>query len=133
APNQAPNGVIDTPSAATAITAGQSVSFTGTGSDPDSNTPLNFAWSFVGAAPGTTVEDPGSVVFATAGTYTVTFTVRDSLGLADPTPDSRVITVNPAASGGCTGSPLNARVAASADDAEESASGSVSLSSRHLN
>jgi len=105
APNQAPNGVIDTPSAATAITAGQSVSFTGTGSDPDSNTPLSFAWSFGGGAASTTVEDPGSVVFATAGTYTVTFTVRDSLGLADPTPDSRVITVNATATGNLIGNP----------------------------
>ncbi|HXJ70106.1 MAG TPA: PKD domain-containing protein, partial [Verrucomicrobiae bacterium] len=96
-PNQAPNGTIDTPAVNTTITAGQSVSFTGTGSDPDNNLPLTFAWSFGGGATNSTVEDPGAVVFATAGTYTVTFTVTDAKGLADPTPATRTITVNPAA------------------------------------
>src|SRR6185369_14134501 len=96
-PNQAPNGTIDTPAVNTTITAGQSVSFTGTGSDPDNNLPLTFAWNFGGGATNSTVEDPGAVVFATAGTYTVTFTVSDAKGLADPTPATRTITVNPAA------------------------------------
>jgi len=76
------------------------VSFTGTGSDPDNNTPLTFAWNFGGGATNSTVEDPGAVTFATAGTYTVTFTVKDALGLADPTPDTRTVTVNPHVSGG---------------------------------
>ena len=40
-----------------------------------------------------TVEDPGTVIFNTRGTYTVTFTVKDSLGLADPTPATRTISV----------------------------------------
>ena len=100
--NQAPNGVINTPAAATTITAGQSVDFTGTGSDPDNNLPLSFAWNFGGGAANSTVEDPGNVAFANAGTYTVSFTVRDGLGLADPTPDTRVITVNPPSTGGCS-------------------------------
>src|ERR1041385_2846425 len=100
ASNQAPNGTIDTPTANVTITAGQSVSFTGTGSDPDNNTPLTFAWNFGGGATNSTVEDPGAVTFATAGTYTVTFTVKDALGLADPTPDTRTVTVNPQVSGG---------------------------------
>jgi PKD repeat protein len=94
-PNQAPNGVIDSPAGNpgnVTINAGQSVSFTGTGSDPDGH-PLTFLWNFGGGAPNATVEDPGPVTFSTAGTYTVTFTVTDSLGLADPTPDSRTITV----------------------------------------
>ena len=43
AANQAPNGVIDTPAEAgtpdVTITVGQSVNFTGTGTDPDSNPP----------------------------------------------------------------------------------------------
>src|SRR5580765_7825052 len=96
-PNQAPNGTIDTPTANVTITAGQSVSFTGTGSDPDNNTPLTFAWDFGGGATNSTAQNPGAVTFATAGTYTVTFTVKDALGLADPTPDTRTITVNPVA------------------------------------
>ena len=130
--NQAPNGTIDTPPGGnTIITAGQSVNFTGTGVDPDSNVPLTFSWNFGGGAANSTVEDPGNVVFATPGTYTVTFTVRDSLGLADPTPDSRVITVNPAGRAGPT--VVERRVSAGSDDAEENASGSsVSLSSSDL-
>jgi len=100
--NQAPNGVINTPAAAATITAGQSVNFTATASDPDNNLPLTFAWNFGGGATNSTVEDPGNVTFANAGTYTVSFTVRDGLGLADATPDTRVITVNPPSTGGCT-------------------------------
>jgi PKD repeat protein len=92
-PNQAPNGVIDTPTANVTIAAGQSVSFTGTGSDPDNNLPLTFAWNFGGGATNSTVEDPGAVVFSTPGTYTVTFTAKDGLNLADPSPDTRTVTV----------------------------------------
>ncbi|HEX9756425.1 MAG TPA: PKD domain-containing protein, partial [Nitrospiria bacterium] len=92
--NQAPNGVIDTPLGNVTINEGQSVSFTGTGTDPDNNLPLTFLWNFGGGATNSTAEDPGAVTFSTAGVYTVTFTVTDSLGLADPTPDTRTITVN---------------------------------------
>ena len=83
-----------TPTANVTITAGGSVSFTGTGTDPDGHLPLTFRWTFGGGAPDSQAEDPGAVTFSTPGTYTVTFTVTDSLGAADPTPDSRVITVN---------------------------------------
>jgi PKD repeat protein len=93
--NQAPNGTIDTPAGDVTIPPGGSVSFTGTGSDPDGNTPLTFLWNFGGGAADSPAEDPGAVTFSTAGTYTVTFTVTDSLGAADPTPDSRVVTVTP--------------------------------------
>jgi PKD repeat protein len=95
--NPAPNGVINTPTANVTITAGQSVNFTGTGSDPNNNTPLTFAWNFGGGAANSSVEDPGAVVFSTAGTYTVTFTVADAFGASDPTPDTRTVTVNAAA------------------------------------
>jgi PKD domain-containing protein/carbohydrate binding protein with CBM4/9 domain len=98
--NQAPNGTINTPTANVTIAAGQSVNFTGTGSDPNNNLPLTFLWNFGGGATNSTVEDPGAVVFNTAGTYTVTFTVTDGLGLPDPTPATRVVTVN--APGTCT-------------------------------
>ncbi|MBI3607787.1 MAG: PKD domain-containing protein [Nitrospirae bacterium] len=94
ATNQAPNGVINDPAGNVAIAAGQSVSFAGTGTDPDNHLPLTYQWDFGGGAPNQTVEDPGSVVFATPGTYTVTFTVTDALGLSDPTPDNRVVTVS---------------------------------------
>jgi PKD repeat protein len=100
--NQAPNGVIATPAGNVTITAGQSVSFTGNGTDPDNNLPLTYAWNFGGGAANSTAQNPGLVTFATAGTFTVSFTVTDGLALADPTPDTRTITVNPVSSGGCT-------------------------------
>src|SRR6185436_7412480 len=94
-----PNGFIDSLAAGVTIAAGQSVTFAGSGSDPDNHLPLSYAWSFGGAAPGVAVEDPGTVIFSTPGTYTASFTVTDALGLADPTPATRVILVNPAPSG----------------------------------
>ncbi len=102
-PNQAPNGVIDAPAANVTITAGQSVNFTATGSDPDGNTPLSYSWNFGGGAANSTLEDPGVVVFSTPGAYTVTLTVTDSLGLADPTPASVQVTVT---SGSVASGPL---------------------------
>ncbi len=90
--NQPPNGTIDLPSGNVSITVGQSVLFQGSASDPDGD-PLTFFWDFSGGAPNAAVEDPGTVTFNTVGTFNVTFTVTDSLGVADPTPESRTIQV----------------------------------------
>jgi PKD repeat protein len=93
--NQAPDGVIDSPATNQTITVGQSVSFAGTGTDPNNNTPLTYLWNF-GTGSGianSTVEDPGLKQFNTEGVFTVSFTVTDALGLTDPTPATRVITV----------------------------------------
>ena len=86
--NQAPNGVINTPSVEQTIQVGQTVTFTGTGTDPEPNLPLTHRWTFGASSgiPDTTVEDPGEVTFTNAGVFTVTYTVTDALGLADPTP-----------------------------------------------
>lgn len=92
-PNAAPNGTISTPSATVDIPIGGSVSFTSTATDPDGNTPLAYAWDFAGGAASSTVQNPGLVTFARAGSYVVTLIVRDSLGLADPTPAQRVVNV----------------------------------------
>jgi hypothetical protein len=93
--NQAPNGMIDTTSQYVTIFAGQSVVFTGTGSDPNNSGPLSYLWKFgVGSGvPDSSLQNPGSVQFNVPGTYTVSFTVTDALGLSDPTPATRVITV----------------------------------------
>lgn len=93
--NDAANGLINTPIGNETITTGENVNFTGTGTDPENNLPLTFLWDFDGGAANQADEDPGAVTFNTVGTYAVTFTVTDSFGLADPTPDSRVITVIP--------------------------------------
>lgn len=98
-----PDGAIDTPADDVTVDAGQSVNFTGTGSDPDGAVPLTFLWDFDGAAPNSNDEDPGDVTFASAGTYTVEFTVSDATNLADPSPDTVVITVNPAPPSGSGG------------------------------
>ncbi|MBI3608695.1 MAG: PKD domain-containing protein [Nitrospirae bacterium] len=117
------------------ITAGQSVYFAGTGTDPDGNVPLTSRWNFGGGAADQSVEDPGSVAFNTPGTYTVTFTVTDSLGLSDPTPDSRVIVVNPpgqgpAASLTITPSTGNAPLGVTADASASTDPGGVIVSYR---
>ncbi len=92
--NEPPNGVITTPANDVAITVGESIRFTSNGSDPDGPLPLSFMWDFGGGAPNTVQEDPGDVRFDTAGIFTVTLTVVDGLGLADPTPATRIVMVN---------------------------------------
>ena len=91
--NIAPQGVIDSPAGDLVINEGESVIFTGTGSDPDGDVPLSYAWDFDGGAPNSAVEDPGAVVFASAGTYVVSLTVTDSQLLADPSPATVTVTV----------------------------------------
>jgi hypothetical protein len=100
----APDGIIDTPSGDVTIKRGQSLNFTGSGTDPDGNFPLTYRWDFGGAAPPSIQKDPGKVIFDKTGVFTVTFVVTDSKGVADPTPDSRTITVNePSDDGGSGG------------------------------
>lgn len=96
-PNQAPTGRVIAPLAPATIVAGESVSFAGDGTDPDNHLPLTYAWDFAGGAAASTMQNPGPVVFATAGSYAVKLTVRDGLGLADPNPPTLLVTVNAAA------------------------------------
>ena len=94
--NQAPNGTIAAPAANVTVTQGSTVAFQGSGTDPDNNTPLSYSWNFGGGATNSTQQNP-SVVFATVGTFTVSLTVTDARGLADPTPATRTVTVTAAA------------------------------------
>jgi PKD repeat protein len=93
AANQPPNGAIDLPAGNVTIVAGEAVDFQGTASDPDGPAPFTFKWTFGGGAVSRTSEDPGVVAFNAPGTYTAQFTVTDGLGLPDPTPATRIITV----------------------------------------
>jgi lysophospholipase L1-like esterase len=97
--NQAPNGTISTPSSDVTISVGGTINFTGSGSDPDNNLPLSYRWSFGSGSgvPDSTAQNPGVVQFNNPGTFTVTFTVTDGLGLADPVPAARIVTVGAAA------------------------------------
>ncbi|GAB6097341.1 hypothetical protein JCM14469_35950 [Desulfatiferula olefinivorans] len=81
---------ISAPTGNVTITEGGSVTFAATVSS--GNAPLSHAWSFGNGGPaGTNVEDPGSVTFPTAGTYTVSYSVTDNDG--DTASDSIVVTV----------------------------------------
>ena len=91
--NNAPNGTITAPAGDRTVMEGDRVLFQGTGSDPDGHTPLGYSWDFGGAAPASTQQNPGEVTFSTAGVYLVRLWVSDSLGLTDPTPAQRRITV----------------------------------------
>lgn len=97
-PSLTPNGVIDDPASSASIFVGQSVVFSGTGSDPDGD-PLSYHWDFDAVASGipvSTLEDPGQLVFDAAGIFDVTLTVTDNHGLSDATPPSVTIEVVPA-------------------------------------
>jgi|GEM_PF-915042 len=89
----APNGTILSPVQDVSINVGQSVIFAGTGSDPSAGSSLIFTWNFDGGAQDTTVQNPGAVMFNRVGTYRVRMTARNNLGLVDPTPAERIITV----------------------------------------
>ena len=100
-----PTATITNPSSNVTITAGQSVSFAGSGTDPD-GTIAAYAWTFPGGTPSTSsVASPGNITYATAGSYTATLTVTDNANLADPNPPTRTITVNPAPDFSISGSP----------------------------
>jgi hypothetical protein len=91
-----PTGTITSPTSNVTITAGQSVSFSGTGNDPDGSI-SSYSWTFPGGNPSTgSVASPGNVTYASAGTFTATLTVTDNANLSDPNPPTRTITVNPA-------------------------------------
>ena len=92
--NLAPEGTIDSPSGNVTISAGGSVDFRGSGSDPDWDVPLSYSWDFGDPSiPVARVQNPGLIKFSKAGTYTVKFTVTDALGLSDPSPATRTVTV----------------------------------------
>ena len=88
-----PESHIELPATDVKIDPGGSVQFAGSGSDPDGDLPLSYDWEFGGGAPNSTLKDPGPIVFNNAGIYRVRFTVIDSSGLADPTPDERTVVV----------------------------------------
>ena len=86
----APTGTISSPSSDVKIRAGGAVAFS------TSSTAAQYSWVFPGGSPATsTAQNPGTVTFATAGTYQASLTLIDSSGNSDPNPPTRQITVNP--------------------------------------
>jgi len=91
--DQPPKGSITTPSSNVTITAGQAVSFSGTGTDPD-GTVNGYSWVFPGGSPTSSqAQNPGNVTYSNPGTYTASLTVTDNAGLTDPSPETVNITV----------------------------------------
>jgi Tol biopolymer transport system component len=82
------------------VTLGDAVNFQGTASDTDGSV-ASHNWNF-GDGGGATVEDPGAHTYVSVGTYTVTYTVTDDQG-ASSTPDTEVVTVEPASIGSLSG------------------------------
>ena len=101
--NQAPIGEIVSPTSNITLTLGVngtvSQNFFGTAFDPDSTTGsgsqagMTYRWEFGGAAPASTLQNPGLITFRQAGMYTVTFTATDVQGRSDITPSTRIITI----------------------------------------
>jgi PKD repeat protein len=101
--------------------------FTDTSTDPDGDpTIVSWAWDF--ADGNTSTSQNPSHTYAAAGTYSVSLTVTDDGGLTSTSTQDVTVTEPP------PGPPvmLETRVASSSDDAEEDASGGVSLMSSDL-
>ncbi len=85
------------------VAIGDSVTFTGdTSSDPDSDEPLSYQWTFSGVATSiqqSTNSNAGDVIFTEAGTVSVSLVVTDSLGLVSDTAVTQVNVVNQAPNG----------------------------------
>ncbi len=118
--DQAPHGTIAAPASDVTVKKGDSVSFSGTCSDPDGTDGMSFHWDFgngSGIAPRTTAE-AGQATFTAAGTFTVTFTCTDRFQKADPAPPTRHITVSGKSSGGGGGGGCSvARTGSASSDA----------------
>jgi len=90
--NQPPTAAITSPLTNVTVQAGNSVSFVGSGSDPD-GTIASYSWTFPGGNPATsTLSTPGPVTYATPGTYTASLTATDNAG-STSAPVTRTITV----------------------------------------
>lgn len=95
--NEPPNSVIITPSMSVVIFEGDSLTFRGTGNDPEGDA-LRYFWDLDGAAPNSTANNPGDILFTQAGVFNISFAATDSSGLTDPTPAMVRVTVKAAPS-----------------------------------
>lgn len=86
----------------TTINAGQTVNFT----DKSTNNPTSWSWSFPGGTPSSSNTQNPSVIYNTAGTYSVTLTATNSAG-SDSEEKVNYITVNPFVPVYCTASSTN--------------------------
>ena len=92
--NTPPRSVIDSPGADSVIALNAPVTFQGSCVDAEGDEPFTFAWDFSGIVPPTTVQNPGTITFPSAGVFPITFTCTDTTGRVDPMAATRTITVN---------------------------------------
>ena len=88
-----PNAVILEPAQDLSINIGTSVNFKGLALGAGAKAPFGYYWNLGGAAPNSSIQNPGAVQFNTPGTYVVQLFVTDNLGIPDRTPAMRTITV----------------------------------------
>jgi len=95
--NLAPDGIITSHPTAQEISIGPGgvVDFSGIGLDLNVGQALTYSWNFgVGSGiPLSNLANPAPVQFMNEGTFTTSFTVTDSSGASDLTPDIRVVKV----------------------------------------
>src|SRR2546425_2306486 len=90
--NQPPVETITSPATDVTVSAGQSVFFSGTGSDPDGSI-SSYSWTLPGGNPSSSsTATAGNVTYSTPGTYVASFRVTDNAGTVSP-PATRTITV----------------------------------------
>jgi hypothetical protein len=88
-----PKGTITEPASDMVISPGQSVTFAGSATDPD-GTVASYSWIFPDGTPASSsVPAPGPVTFTEIGTHVVSLTALDNLGVNDPSPPTRTVTV----------------------------------------
>jgi Galactose oxidase-like, Early set domain/PKD domain len=82
--NEPPTATITNPGSSMTINAGQSVFFSGTGTDTDGSI-ASYSWAFPGGNPSSSSADnPGNVTYSAAGNYVASFTVTDIQGASSP-------------------------------------------------
>ena len=85
---------------ATAKCAGQALQFT----DQSSNTPTSWSWTFQNGTPATSTQQNPSVVFSTAGTYTVNLVATNANGSSTPLTQTITVVATPSISAVATNS-----------------------------
>jgi Domain of unknown function (DUF1929)/Glyoxal oxidase N-terminus/PKD domain len=98
--DQPPKGTITSPASNLTVSTNQPVTFAGTDTK-GSGTVATTQWIFPGGTPLTSPSlNAGSVLFSEPGTYVASLTAVDNLGVNDPSPPTRTITVQSGGGGG---------------------------------
>jgi Domain of unknown function (DUF1929)/PKD domain len=91
--DQPPKGTITSPANNLTVSTNQSINFAETATN-GGGTVASTQWIFPGGTPLTSPSlNAGSVLFSSPGTYVASLTAIDNLGVNDPSPPTRTITV----------------------------------------